>query len=841
MRDSRQKRGGRPRSPAVLVLASVFALVGSSLPPHPALAAGGTVLILGTTVTGGTSSLEAAEAAALGFTVEVVDAAGWAAKTTADFATYSAIVLGDPTCATDATPYDPAVANKTVWGPAVTGNVIITGNDPISHQAQGGDTVVQRGIAFATAQAGKTGAYISLGCSYTGAAAGTAVPVLDAFSPSGFTASGIGCFNSAHVVASDPSLAAITDATLSNWECSAHEVFGTWPVDFLVFAILDDAVAQFTASDGTVGDPYILARGPQLSTIGLSVSPTAGSDLVGTAHTVTTQLHDATGSPVSGSLIRMQVTAGPNAGTSSVCVPVDCHTDAAGQVAFTYIGAGAAGTDSILVFVDANSSGTADPGEPQTTARETWNLCGDGTIQSGEECDPAAAPVGCSGNLACLPTCTCGCLTDANCDDGNACNGPEQCNTVTQQCVPGTPPQCDDGNPCNGTETCDPASGCQAGTALDPGTPCEKDGNPCTLEACDDTGMCQPAGNAGMGAGCDDGVFCNGADTCDGAGACVHAGNPCNGVCTSTCTEATDSCFDPPGTLCDDGDPGTLPDICDGAGTCRGNPVVNRYAVLRCPAAMPTPVEAVLGRVVHVVGNVCADTITARQFSNTEGTAIAPKATGTAMVFGYASTVTGAVVTGGGAVQLLKLPVNFGGGLDPSGLGPELAECAAAGIRAGQRRAQLESLPVTAGLNLPILRVPRGQVRGISAASPGVSQIVISIPEIHLAPSSRLQPSQLQIIGGPDTREVVIHVPGVMRLGYNAKITLQGGLTPEQVIFLVDGPISTRSHNELAGTLFGGDTVRIGWFSTIEGAVIAKKHIQLAQGVTVMLAPFVDW
>jgi hypothetical protein len=82
-----------------------------------------------------------------------------------------------------------------------------------------------------------------------------------------------------------------------------------------------------------------------------------------------------------------------------------------------------------------------------------------------------------------------GCGSDADCDDGNACNGSEQC--IDGACVAGTevtctapdacsssscnsetglceeePIVCDDGDACNGEESCDPASGCIPGTPV---------------------------------------------------------------------------------------------------------------------------------------------------------------------------------------------------------------------------------------------------------------------------------------------------------------------------------------------------------------------------------------
>src|SRR5690606_39010936 len=48
-----------------------------------------------------------------------------------------------------------------------------------------------------------------------------------------------------------------------------------------------------------------------------------------------------------------------------------------------------------------------------------------------------------------------GCTTDADCDNGQFCDGVETCNAGT--CVPGTPPSCNDGNSCS-TDVCDPTA-----------------------------------------------------------------------------------------------------------------------------------------------------------------------------------------------------------------------------------------------------------------------------------------------------------------------------------------------------------------------------------------------
>jgi hypothetical protein len=59
------------------------------------------------------------------------------------------------------------------------------------------------------------------------------------------------------------------------------------------------------------------------------------------------------------------------------------------------------------------------------------------------------------------------CISDAQCDDSDFCNGPEACDSITGDCVPGTPLDCDDGMFCNGLELCDSAAGCLAAA-----TPC---------------------------------------------------------------------------------------------------------------------------------------------------------------------------------------------------------------------------------------------------------------------------------------------------------------------------------------------------------------------------------
>src|SRR5207245_1251518 len=130
-----------------------------------------------------------------------------------------------------------------------------------------------------------------LSCYYFNAEAGTPVPMLADLSGFGaFKVFGQELFSScpeeSHIVASSPALEGLTDEALSHWGCSAHEAFEEWPADFQVLAINKDIGTNYTASDGTVGGPYILARGASVIS-NISLAPLTAENNVGEQHTVT--------------------------------------------------------------------------------------------------------------------------------------------------------------------------------------------------------------------------------------------------------------------------------------------------------------------------------------------------------------------------------------------------------------------------------------------------------------------------------------------------------------------------------------------------------------------------
>lgn len=296
-----------------------------------------TVLILGPTVSGGAGSNEALAASGLGYTVEVVSAAQWLAKSSADFATYRAVILGDPTCVGNTGPIAAAESSTGIWGPSIDGNVIINGTDAVFHQGQGGLQLTNSSIAFVLADdpfKTKTGAYISLSCYYTNACVPTLIPVLDAVTiPGSCTMIGdcvLGCYNNIHIVATHPALSGLTDATISNWNCSLHEAFVTWDsLNYQVLAIARDIASNYTAPDGSQGIPYILARGATVIS-DITLGPAIDTNQIGDPHTVTANV-TVGGVPQVGVTVTFTVISGPCAGGLGTSV-----TDALGNASKTY-------------------------------------------------------------------------------------------------------------------------------------------------------------------------------------------------------------------------------------------------------------------------------------------------------------------------------------------------------------------------------------------------------------------------------------------------------------------------------------------------------------------------
>ena len=235
---------------------------------------------------------------------------------------------------------------------------------------------------------------------------------------------------------------------------------------------------------------------------------------------------------------------------------------------------------------DACVPADCDDGDPCTDVGCGEDSCEHAPAQDGTSCGVGMACQG--GECVELPT---GCASDADCDNGDLCDGMESCEEATGTCQAGAPLACEDDNPCNGDEMCDPAAGCTSGQALD----CE-DGNPCTANACDPVTGCTAsnvpdltpcgeglvcvggscvAGGCSEDADCDDGSVCNGAETCvdlacqAGQPLSCDDGNVCNGA--ESC-DPVDGCQTADPLDCDDGNLCTA-DSCDPASGCGHDPV----------------------------------------------------------------------------------------------------------------------------------------------------------------------------------------------------------------------------------------------------------------------------
>ena len=376
----------------------LFAALGVFLAARNADAA--TALINGSSVSGGASSQEAQIATNLGYTVTVVDDATWAAMTSAEFGAYDLLIIGDPTCSYLA----PGIhASKGQFGPVVlgaaggrteAGNRVLVGTDPVYHD--GGDftspnargTVIREGIKFAGGVPGTTGLYFCTTCA-AGGGPTEYQEILDAVSTgsgSWGVNTGPPCGASAALIASHPDFADLSTASLEGWYCSVHVSFPSFPSDWSALAVATDAPTLPTCGvdPGTgleaCGEAYVLIAGGGIvvDSLVISVSPLDATNPVGTSHTVTANVHDASGAPpVEGQLVDFSVT-GVNSGAAGTCDPADCKSDANGDVKFTYTDTGGPGDDTIKAsFTDARDR------LQSATAQKHW--VGDGCVT--EICD----------------------------------------------------------------------------------------------------------------------------------------------------------------------------------------------------------------------------------------------------------------------------------------------------------------------------------------------------------------------------------------------------------------------------------------------------------------------
>ena len=169
-----------------------------------------------------TAPNEQSLAVAAGHTVTVVTAAQWNAMSTAQFASYDAIVIPDNGCSTSGGNGDPNLLNlnatKAVWSPAVTGKIYLLGADAVLHKQGQYQLLLTNAINF-VANAGGTGLYYCLSCNWYSQPSGTPINFLS--SVINVTVSGGAGDNVNILQPTHPTMAGITNAGLSNWLSTA--------------------------------------------------------------------------------------------------------------------------------------------------------------------------------------------------------------------------------------------------------------------------------------------------------------------------------------------------------------------------------------------------------------------------------------------------------------------------------------------------------------------------------------------------------------------------------------------------------------------------------------------
>jgi hypothetical protein len=195
------------------------------------------------------------------------------AMTTADFKKYKAIIFADPGVVCNGEIYlEGALNSSSTWSQAVEGNIVLMGTYEVwaaYHNGQG-TALISAALDYVVGEPDKTGLYLSLSWYYWSPNSAQ-VPVL---APFGNFKAELGISYARIVAPSHPLVANLTDEDISGF---MWEVFTAYPSSFEPVAIALD-VGNTAFADGSVGTPFILARGAlQNSTQAPSRPPTTKS------------------------------------------------------------------------------------------------------------------------------------------------------------------------------------------------------------------------------------------------------------------------------------------------------------------------------------------------------------------------------------------------------------------------------------------------------------------------------------------------------------------------------------------------------------------------------------
>jgi hypothetical protein len=315
---------------------------------------------------------------------------------------------------------------------------------------------------------------------------------------------------------------------------------------------------------------------------------------------------------------------------------------------------------------------------------------------------------------------------------------------------------------------------------------------------------------AGLPLSCDDGNVCTD-DRCEGAAGCVHPSSLAS---------------------CDDGDAGTIDDACNGAADCRGRTTTGDFAVLVAMGPRRRGGRLAIGRNASVGAAVCADTVLAAVAAQIGGDVVATGNEGYAVALQRGVSISGDVVTGGGAVRANR-GVAVAGRVDDRGDGAELAQCAAGVFRAEQRRAEI--LAAAGSTPLPLAAVGESAVvRFPAAGSLGPGTVLVDAAELRIG-----RRGMLRLVAGNETEMVVVRLAGKLSVAGDGQIAVEN-LAPERVLFVTGESASLGRGARLDGSIFSASRLRTGPGSAVAGQLIASA-VDLAPATTIEHHAFLGW
>jgi trimeric autotransporter adhesin len=295
--------GVAPIAAGVAAGAGIAAVYAVASAPSAKASEAGPVLVL--LQNGETTAPETTVLQNAGYSVTQVTPSTWEGMSTTAFEAYAALVIGDPssggTCSslTPTTGTSGGDALGTNWQGAVSGNVAVLGTAPSAADTSAADALITDAVNYAAAgysSSGSTGTglYESLNCEYSSAAAGTAVPLLNGVegigAAGGLTVQGgLSCSDAGTVNTWEATAAGTFGGFASRllstggWPspaCPVEEAFDRWPAEFtpVGYDAGSDVTANFTASDGAAGQPYLLLGAP-VSAATQALAPSAGGEV----------------------------------------------------------------------------------------------------------------------------------------------------------------------------------------------------------------------------------------------------------------------------------------------------------------------------------------------------------------------------------------------------------------------------------------------------------------------------------------------------------------------------------------------------------------------------------